>query len=78
MTLIALGKLLSCSGLIERYSYDNKLDGYLLKPSPQEWGAPGRSSSECKRSNEKKTMNTHLHVLEAYTKSLQESGKMIF
>ena len=61
-----LGKAIELFRLIERYSYDNKLDGYFEAFS-REWGALDDLRLSAKDANEKKTMNTHLHVLEAYT-----------
>jgi mannobiose 2-epimerase len=52
--------------LIEKYSFDKKLDGYSEAFS-REWGIIGDLRLSTKDANEKKTMNTHLHVLEAYT-----------
>jgi len=52
--------------LIEKYSYDAKLEGYFEAFS-REWGALDDLRLSSKDANEKKTMNTHLHVLEAYT-----------
>jgi mannobiose 2-epimerase len=52
--------------LIEKYSFDNKLDGYFEAFS-MEWGIIGDLRLSAKDANEKKTMNTHLHVLEAYS-----------
>ena len=51
---------------IEKYSFDPKNGGYL-EAFAQNWEElPDLRLSE-KDANEKKTMNTHLHVLEAYT-----------
>jgi mannobiose 2-epimerase len=61
-----LGKAIELFWLIEKYSYDNKLDGYFEAFS-REWGALDDLRLSAKDANEKKTMNTHLHVLEAYT-----------
>jgi len=52
--------------LIEKYSYDKKLDGYFEAFS-REWGNLDDLRLSEKDANEKKTMNTHLHILEAYT-----------
>jgi cellobiose epimerase len=52
--------------LIEKYSYDTRLDGYFESFS-REWGILDDLRLSAKDANEKKTMNTHLHVLEAYT-----------
>jgi mannobiose 2-epimerase len=61
-----LGKAIELFRLIEKYSYDNKLDGYFEAFS-REWGTLDDLRLSAKDANEKKTMNTHLHVLEAYT-----------
>ncbi|MGI4020932.1 MAG: AGE family epimerase/isomerase [Janthinobacterium lividum] len=51
---------------IEKYSFDQEKGGYL-EAFTQNWTElPDLRLSE-KDANEKKTMNTHLHVLEAYT-----------
>jgi mannobiose 2-epimerase len=52
--------------LIENHSYDNKLGGYFEAFS-REWAELDDLRLSAKDANEKKTMNTHLHVLEAYT-----------
>ncbi|HZL79051.1 MAG TPA: AGE family epimerase/isomerase [Candidatus Limnocylindrales bacterium] len=53
--------------LIERHAHDAKFGGYLevCKRDWSEAGADARLSE--KDMNEKKSMNNHLHVLEAYT-----------
>jgi mannobiose 2-epimerase len=61
-----LGKAIELFGLIEKYSYDVKLDGYFEAFS-REWGIIDDLRLSAKDANEKKTMNTHLHILEAYT-----------
>ena len=61
-----LGKAIDLFRLIEKYSYDNKLEGYFEAFS-REWGVLDDLRLSAKDANEKKTMNTHLHVLEAYT-----------
>lgn len=52
--------------LIERFSYDQQFDGYLEAFDAQ-WNLLDDLRLSEKDANEKKTMNTHLHVLEAYT-----------
>lgn len=52
--------------LIENYSFDNEKNGYL-EAFDREWNLPEDLPLSDKETNEKKTMNTHLHVLEAYT-----------
>jgi mannobiose 2-epimerase len=63
---ICLDKAIDLFRLIEKYSYDNELDGYFEAFST-EWGITDDLRLSTKDANEKKTMNTHLHVLEAYT-----------
>jgi len=50
---------------IEKYSYDNELDGYFEAYS-REWKLLEDLRLSDKDANEKKTMNTHLHVMEGY------------
>jgi cellobiose epimerase len=52
--------------LIEKYSHDEMREGYFEAFS-REWGPLDDLRLSEKDANEKKTMNTHLHVLEAYT-----------
>jgi mannobiose 2-epimerase len=52
--------------LVEQHSRDEKMGGYFEAFS-RSWGAIGDLRLSTKDANEKKTMNTHLHVLEAYT-----------
>jgi mannobiose 2-epimerase len=52
--------------LIEKYSFDRKLNGYL-EAFDREWKLLDDLRLSDKDANEKKTMNTHLHILEAYT-----------
>ena len=61
-----LEKAIELFRLIEKYSYDVELDGYFEAFS-RDWGALDDLRLSAKDANEKKTMNTHLHVLEAYT-----------
>lgn len=63
---ICLDKAIELFNLIEKYSYDARLGGYLEAFS-REWGEPEDIRLSAKDASEKKTMNTHLHVLEAYT-----------
>ncbi len=52
--------------MIEQYSYDPNKGGYI-DAFAKDWSAiPDLRLSE-KDANEKKTMNTHLHILEAYS-----------
>jgi cellobiose epimerase len=52
--------------LIEKYSFDTELNGYLEAYS-RDWVLLEDLRLSEKDENEKKTMNTHLHILEAYT-----------
>ena len=61
-----LDKAIDLFRLIEKYSYDVRLEGYFEAFS-REWGELDDLRLSTKDANEKKTMNTHLHVLEAYT-----------
>ncbi len=63
---LALRKAIELFHLIEKFSYDKKLEGYFEAFST-EWGDIGDLRLSTKDANEKKTMNTHLHILEAYT-----------
>jgi cellobiose epimerase len=63
---VCLQKAIELFKFIEKYSYDNVLGGYFEAFS-REWGEMGDLRLSEKDFNEKKTMNTHLHVLEAYT-----------
>jgi mannobiose 2-epimerase len=52
--------------LIEHYGYDKAYEGYF-EAFTREWEQLGDQRLSAKDANEKKTMNTHLHILEAYT-----------
>lgn len=52
--------------LIEKYSYDQENKGYI-EACNQDWSLKEDMSLSAKDMNEKKSMNTHLHILEAYT-----------
>ncbi len=52
---------------IEQYSFDRACTGYL-DAFARDWSAMDDIRLSAKDANEKKTMNTHLHVLEAYTR----------
>lgn len=52
--------------LIEQHSYDPEQGGYF-EAYDREWNLLEDLRLSDKDANEKKTMNTHLHVLEAYT-----------
>ncbi len=55
-----------CYTLIERRSFDEEKGGYL-EAFTRDWQPINDLRLSEKDANEKKTMNTHLHVLEAYT-----------
>jgi mannobiose 2-epimerase len=63
---IALVNGIALFHLLEQHSYDAEHRGYFEAFS-REWNATDNLSSSDKDLNEKKSMNTHLHVLEAYT-----------
>lgn len=52
--------------LIERHSFDQKENGYL-EAFDRQWNLLDDLRLSEKDANSKKTMNTHLHILEAYT-----------
>lgn len=52
--------------LVEAHSFDRQHNGYL-EAFDQEWNLLDDLRLSDKDANEKKTMNTHLHLLEAYT-----------
>ena len=62
----ALEKAIELYQLIEKYSFDTKLNGYL-EAFTGEWQEIADMRLSDKDANEKKTMNTHLHILEPYT-----------
>lgn len=51
--------------LLEKYSYDEVYTGYI-EAHDQAWGLIADLRLSKKDQNEKKSMNTHLHVIEAY------------
>ncbi len=51
---------------IVKHSYDNQFGGYIEALS-RDWKTAGDSKVSDKDANEKKSMNTHLHVLEAFS-----------
>lgn len=62
----ALETAVSIFKLIERYSLDVDRNGYL-EAFDQQWNLLEDLRLSDKDANEKKTLNTHLHILEAYT-----------
>ncbi len=52
--------------LIEKYALDNEHNGYI-EAFNEDWSPIGDMRLSDKDHNEAKTMNTHLHILEAYT-----------
>ena len=54
-------------GFIEKYAFDSERNGYIEALS-REWEALEDLRLSEKDANEPKSMNTHLHILEAYTK----------
>lgn len=52
--------------LIEEHSYDKENKGYI-EACNRDWSLKEDMSLSSKDMNEKKSMNTHLHILEAYT-----------
>jgi mannobiose 2-epimerase len=61
-----LHKAIELFHLIEKYSFDNNKNGYFEAYS-RDWILLDDLRLSEKDANEKKTMNTHLHILEAYT-----------
>ncbi|HEY5509121.1 MAG TPA: AGE family epimerase/isomerase [Paludibacter sp.] len=61
-----LDKAIELFDLIEKYSFDTELNGYFEAYS-RDWVLLEDLRLSEKDANEKKTMNTHLHILEAYT-----------
>lgn len=58
---------------IEKHSRDHHLGGYL-EAFTREWSLLEDLRLSSKDANEKKTMNTHLHILEAYSTLYRVSG----
>ena len=52
--------------LIEKYSYDSERGGYF-EAFTRDWQVMNDVRLSEKDANEKKTMNTHLHIIEAYS-----------
>ncbi len=62
----SLDRAIALFRLIEEHSFDRERGGYF-EAFTREWGEIADLRLSAKDANEKKTMNTHLHVLEAYT-----------
>jgi len=62
----ALKEVIKLFNLIERHSFDPVNNGYF-EAFTREWGEIADMHLSAKDANEKKTMNTHLHILEPYT-----------
>lgn len=63
---VALKEAIGLFRLIEEHSYDPLMNGYFEAYS-RDWKLLDDLRLSEKDENEKKTMNTHLHILEAYT-----------
>ncbi len=61
----ALEQAIICFTCIEEHSFDKRRGGYL-EAFTRDWQPVSDLRLSAKDANEKKTMNTHLHVLEAY------------
>jgi mannobiose 2-epimerase len=66
----ALDEAISLFGLIEKFSFDPERKGYY-EAFDREWSSSDDLRLSQKETNDPKTMNTHLHVLEAYTNLYQ-------
>lgn len=62
----ALDKAVETFRLLERHSYEPVHRGYI-EALARDWSQTDKLSLSGKDLNERKSMNTHLHVLEAYT-----------
>jgi mannobiose 2-epimerase len=62
----SLQKAIELFRIIEKHSFDSELNGYFEAYS-RDWVLLEDLRLSEKDENEKKTMNTHLHILEAYT-----------
>jgi len=63
---LSLTKAIELFRIIEQYSFDEDQNGYFEAYS-RDWKLLDDLRLSAKDANEKKTMNTHLHILEAYT-----------
>lgn len=62
----ALALAIELFHILEKYSYDPVHKGYV-EALARDWQMTGDFSLSDKDLNEKKSMNTHLHIMEAYT-----------
>jgi mannobiose 2-epimerase len=62
----ALDKAVALFDLLEKYSHDDEYQGYFETFAP-DWQMTGDMRLSDKDMNEKKSMNNHLHLLEAYS-----------
>ncbi len=62
----ALNQAIELFNLIEKYSFDTKRNGYI-EACTHDWEEIEDLRLSKKDMNEKKSQNTHLHILEAYT-----------
>lgn len=62
----ALAQAIELFQLLEQHGYDNNFKGYIEALST-DWEETDDLSLSNKDLNEKKSMNTHLHIMEAYT-----------
>ncbi len=65
-TTAAMQHAVDLFAVIEQYSYDNIIGGYI-DAFAENWDGMKDVRLSEKDANEKKTMNTHLHILEAYS-----------
>ncbi len=69
----ALHRALTLFELIEKHAHDGEFGGYI-EVCRRDWSEAGPEARlSDKDMNEKKSMNNHLHVLEAYTNLYQET-----